>query len=164
MPRRLPTLLLTLSLAACAEATAPEPVSTPALKAVVTRSVLTTDLTGLQTPNSCTGETITIDGWLTERIQLVISASEDTVFRIHQTAHASGISDLGVRYQLILATSATIINMGTSDVDVLSVPFTLRIVGAGPSNDSYIHSIVHISTNAAGDVTSHVDLGRAGCR
>ncbi|HSJ63323.1 MAG TPA: hypothetical protein VK922_05365 [Gemmatimonadaceae bacterium] len=163
--RRLSALLLILSLSACTEATSPDTDATPSLKALVSRSTITIDLAGLVTPNDCTGEMITIEqGTLTERVQLVVTGAEDTVVRIHQTAHASGFSDLGVRYNLHLATSATQIDIGATNGMILSVPFMLQIVGQGPSNNSYIHSIVHISTNAAGTLTSHVDLGRAGCR
>jgi hypothetical protein len=163
--RRLSALLLILSLSACAEATAPGTDATPALKALVSRGTITIDLAGLVTPNDCTGEMITIEkGTLTERMQIVSTGAGGTVFRIHQTAHASGVSDLGIKYNLLIATSATQIDIGATDGTVLSVPFMLQIIGQGPSNNSYIHSIVHISTNADGTMTSHVDLGQAGCR
>ena len=164
MHRSLLAALSAVLLLACSDATAPDDGSAPLLRAQVTHDRVVTELAGLVTPNDCTGETIIADGRLTTTVHQVTTASGGTQFTIHQTAHASGVSDLGVRYNLILVTTATDIDHGTSDASVLTVPFTLKLVGQGPGNNSYLRSLVHITTNADGEVTSYIDRTEIGCQ
>ena len=164
MHRSMLATLSALFLIACSDATAPDEASRPLLQALVAHDRVVTELTGLETLNECTGETIFADGTLTTVLHQVTTPSGGTQLMIHQTAKASGLSDLGVRYNLILVTSAADIDHGTTDASVLTVPFTLKLVGQGPGNDYYMRSLVHITTNADGVLTSYIDRTEFGCQ
>lgn len=164
MLRLLVPLSVVVVLVACSDTIAPTEVPGPQAKAQVIHDRVVTPLTGLVQINECSGETITSDGTLTTTIHQMTNGSGGTRFSIHQTAKADGISDAGVRYNLILVTSANDADHATSDGSVLSVPFTLKYVGQGPSNNYYMRSLVHITTNADGEVTSYIDRTVFGCR
>jgi hypothetical protein len=113
--------------------------------------------------NPCLGEQVQLTGDLH-----VVLGMEDTGNGMLMTAHfqPQGITGLGLTtgatYHATGVTRSTVFVTGTPPFDFTSVN-NYRIIGTGDAANFMVHSNIHMTVDANGDVTAEVDNTQITC-
>jgi hypothetical protein len=110
-----------------------------------------------------TGDIIELSGTL----HVVVQTTQDAAGGFHQNIEVNhqGISGVGLvsgaDYRSIRASS--IVRQQTNGAQVIVEVTNQRLIAQGSSEDFWLHSLTHLTFNAAGELTSVVVTLRASC-
>ena len=132
----------------------------PAL-AQATKDRQCTDLSFTSEPitNFCTGAVLTLNpGRATACVQLVTDSQEREHILIGLQGQTQGVDEEGNHSVVTvgLHASQNLPPIGVNGAQELTIPFTESIIAAGPAPDSQCRSLLHLTVDANGRLTSAV--------
>lgn len=105
---------------------------------------------------ACSNEIVDFAGWFNVTVREVVSASGNSTFRVHVTAHVKGVGQTtGDRY---VSNSATNLTLHSGDLgSVTTFQFRINRISQGSAPNSQGWIKLHLTFNANGELTSFKD-------
>jgi hypothetical protein len=152
--------LLTL---AVLTATSTAAAADPAIRETVVEMTIPVTVTA---PNECTGETVVLQGHLFLRTHLTLNGTHLTISEQTNTQGVTGVDPItGVKYvSNDVDTFTATVQKSTSAMGHQSWLFSRSGESWPGPDDFYLHSLIHFSWNAAGEVTTDITNFSTECR
>jgi hypothetical protein len=113
--------------------------------------------------STCTGEAITVQGTQRSLIHVTFEPTGGGHFRFYTGQHGLGVGTPSGNQYTFAETAGSEANFPGTGFE-FTVQMNSRLITPGPNNNQMLHSTVHVTFNASGNMTATVDNFSADCQ
>jgi hypothetical protein len=114
--------------------------------------------------NPCSGENVVFSGRFSGEVTTFRDASGGVHFTAHQLLTAQGKGDLGNRYTFSDTLNTSVHFDSDSAPFILTQTLVDHVIAQGDAPNFILHTTIHITINANGEVTASAFESKAECR
>jgi hypothetical protein len=113
--------------------------------------------------STCTGEAVTIQGTQRSLIHVTFDGTGGGHFRFYTGQHGFGVGAPSGNQYTFAETAGSEANFPGNSFE-FTVQMSSRLITAGPNNNQMLHSTVHVTFDANGNMTATVNNFSADCQ